>query len=552
MRQKSKQQAKIEATQKLEQVKNEQLQQQRLLASQRLIGQLSPESDSRSPMTPPQQPASPAHPYPREGLSRQQPLLQGAGESSGLADNVFLRPQAPPLSGFSSLPHSPHPSSPLHQPPSSPQMFSPPSSRPSSPWDPYSKVVGTPRPAASQPGGLPPHQQQRRNSLSASPAHDTFGSPAPSPDSKACDNSRALGPPPGNCFPPSGSAPDHAVRHVRTAETFQRTPHNSSNLRVAAELYGRVGDLVQSGVFKAPMPPQQEMFGTTGGGAGEGGAGRRDPSRPTDLGFVLPQTQDPSFPSSPLSVLGSPHRSPYAQTPGTPRPDYCQQISDPFNQHSPLTSRPSPDPYTNPLATGTPRPHSDPSYLNPPPTLQLDQFNQQPANRRPSPSHPTLDPYTSNPGTPRPSVTERVPQSPGSQRSTDPYAQPIGTPRPSQDPYTLQPSTPRPQKGPESFIQAPVQSFAPTTHQVRVVSTAVYTSVLQFTHLYCSVHVCTAVYTSVLQCTQVRLRTVTIFLSSVSRKTTGLFSQNPQQSDPKATWDVRGWFLWSNSRSRPL
>ncbi|XP_069368224.1 histone-lysine N-methyltransferase 2C-like isoform X3 [Paralichthys olivaceus] len=455
MRQKSKQLAKIEATQKLEQVKNEQLQQQRLLASQHLIGQLSPESGSRSPISPMQQePASPvhppAHPNPREGPSRQQPLLQGAGESSGLADNVFLRPQAPPPSGFSSLPHSPHPSSPLHQPPSSPQMFSPPSSRPSSPWDPYSKLAGTPRPSASQPGGPPPHQQQRRNSLSASPAHDAFGSPGRSPDSKACDISWGLGTAsglqqsrPGMMSPHSGSASDHAVRNVgvRAAETFQRTPHNSSNLRVAAELYGRVGELVQSGVFKAPMPPQQEMFGNTGGG------GRRDPSRPTDLGFVLPQTLDPSFPSSPLSGLGSPHRSPYAQTPGTPRPDYSQQIPDPFTQQSPLTSRPSPDPYTNPLAPGTPRPHSDPSYLTPPPTLRLDQFNQQPSTRRPSPSHPTLDPYNSNPGTPRPSVSERVPRSPGSQRSTDPYTQ--------------QPSTPRPQKGPESFIQAPVENFTP-------------------------------------------------------------------------------------------
>lgn len=206
MRQKNKQQAKIEATQKLEQVKNEQLlqqrQQQQLLTGQRLAGQLSPETGSRSPMTPTQQPAaggnaSPLHPLAsREGQSRQHLLLQG-GQSSGLADDVFLRPQAPPPSGFSSLPHSPHPSSPLHQPPSSPQMFSPPSSRPSSPWDPYSKVVGTPRPTSSQAGGPPAPQQQRRNSLSASPAHDVFGSPAPSPDSKTSDISRALGPQPG-------------------------------------------------------------------------------------------------------------------------------------------------------------------------------------------------------------------------------------------------------------------------------------------------------------------------------------------------------------------
>lgn len=199
MRQKSKQQAKMEASQKLEQVKNEQLLQQRqqqLLTTQRLAGPLSPETGSRSPVTPGS--ASPLHlPASREGQSRQHLLLQG-GQSSGQVDDVFLRPQAPPPSGFSSLPHSPHPSSPLHQPPSSPQMFSPPSSRPSSPWDPYSKVAGTPRPPSSQAAGLPASQQQRRNSLSASPAHDAFGSPAPSPDSKTSDVSRALIPQPGN------------------------------------------------------------------------------------------------------------------------------------------------------------------------------------------------------------------------------------------------------------------------------------------------------------------------------------------------------------------
>lgn len=253
--------------------------------------------------------------------------------------------------------------------------------------------------------------------------------------------------------PPSGSAPDHLGRHVglRAAETYQRTPHNSSNMRVAAsELYSRAGELVQGGLFKAPMPPQHqpqpEVFGSIGG--------RRDPSRPTDLGFALPQSQDTAFPSSPLSGLGSPHRSPYAQTPGTPRPDYSQQMTDPFTQQSPLSSRPSPDPYANPQTPGTP--HSDPTYLPTAPALRLDQYNQQSASRRPSPSHPTLDPYASNPGTPRP-----FSRSPGSQRSADPYTQPVGTPRPSPDPYAQQPSTPRPQKGPESFNQAPVESFTP-------------------------------------------------------------------------------------------
>ncbi|XP_049896001.1 histone-lysine N-methyltransferase 2C-like isoform X2 [Epinephelus moara] len=454
MRQKSKQLAKMEATQKLEQVKIEQLQQQR---QQQLVGRLSPEAGSRSPITSSQGSASPLHPP----LSRQHLLL---------ADDVFLRPQAPPPSGFSSLPHSPLPSSPLHQPPSSPQMFSPPSSRPSSPWDPYSKVAGTPRPTSSQVTGPPAPQQQRHNSLSASPAHDAFGSPAPSPDSKTSDVPRTLGPQPGlqqsragMMSPSSGSAPDLSSRHVgiRAAETYQRTPHNGSNIRVpVSESYGRAGELVQGGLFKAPMPPQhqpqQEVFGSSGGGGG-----RRDPSRPTDLGFTLLQSQDPPFPSSPLTGLGSPHRSPYAQTPGTPRPDYSQQITDPFTQHSPLTSRPSPDPYANPQTPGTPRPHSDPAYLATPPTLRLDPYNQQSANRRPSPSHPNIDPYASNPGTPRPSVTERFPRSPGSQRSNDPYAQTAGTPRPTSDPYAQQPSTPRPQKAPEPFSQTPVESFTP-------------------------------------------------------------------------------------------
>ncbi|KAM7369521.1 hypothetical protein PAMP_010840 [Pampus punctatissimus] len=255
--------------------------------------------------------------------------------------------------------------------------------------------------------------------------------------------------------PPSGSAPDHPARHVavRAAETYQRTPHNSSSFRVT-ELYSRAGELVQGGVFKAPMPPQhqpqQEVFGSSGG--------RRELSRPTDLGFALPQSQDPSFPSSPLSGLSSPHCSPYTQTPGTPRTDYSQQITDPIAQQSPLTSRPSPDPYTNPQTPGTPCPHSDPTYLTTPPSLRLDQYNQQSANCRPPPSHSTLDPYASNPGTPRPSIAERFPRSPGSQRSTDHYVQPVGTPRPSPDPYAQQPSTPRPQKPTEAFSQTPAES----------------------------------------------------------------------------------------------
>ncbi|XP_055363689.1 LOW QUALITY PROTEIN: histone-lysine N-methyltransferase 2C-like [Betta splendens] len=464
MRQKSKQLAKMEATQKLEQVKKEQRQQQ-LLAGHRLPGTVSPEPGSHSPMTPTQQLIT--------GDSSS-PLSQSRQQgSSGLTD-VFLRPQAPPPSGFPSLPHSPHPSSPLHQPPTSPQMFSPPSSRPSSPWDPYSKVAGTPRPN-TQSGSS---QQQHRNSLGTSPPHDAFGSPALSPDSKSSDV-RVLGPQPGlhvsragMISPPSSSAPDLTTRQggIR-ADAYQKTSPSASNLRTPVP-----AELVQGGVFKAPMPPQhqpqQDVFASTGG------VNRRDPSRLSELGFALPQSQD--FPSSPLSGLGSPHRSPYAQAPGTPRPDYSQHIADPFSQQSPLASRPSPDSYTNPHTPGTPHPHSEPTYLPTPPALRLDQYNQQSTNRRPSPSHPTFDVYASSPGTPRPFVTERFPRSPGSQRSTEPYAQPVGTPRPTLDPYTQQPSTPRPQKTPgETFtpqaaasgsslapgLSVETAAFAGTSHQ---------------------------------------------------------------------------------------
>ncbi|XP_055086131.1 histone-lysine N-methyltransferase 2C-like isoform X4 [Periophthalmus magnuspinnatus] len=320
MRQKSKQLAKMEATQKLEQVKNEQLLQQRqqqILTSQRLCGGVSPDTGSRSPM------ASNQH-------------SAGSGGTSGLVDDVFLRPQAPPLSGFS---------------PSSPQMFSPPSSRPSSPWDPYSKVVGTPRP----PSAPQPPLQARRNSLSASPAHDALGSPAPSPDAKGAEMFRSM-------------APQQALQQTRPG---MLSPSGLEHSRLS----------YQRPVFKAPMPPHQQDFS----------GARRDPTRPTDLGFPLNQ----DFPSSPLSGLGSPHRSPYSQAPGTPRPDYTQQAGEALSHHSPLTSRPSPDPYSNPQTPGTPRfPRSPVGTPRPSPeayTQGTDTFSGQgPAASGSSPRAPGL------------------------------------------------------------------------------------------------------------------------------------------------------------------
>lgn len=204
------------------------------------------------------------------------------------------------------------------------------------------------------------------------------------------------------------------------------------------------------------MRPQQEVC------SGAGGGGRRDPSNFAGLS----QSQDSAFPSSPLSALGSPQQSPYAQMPGTPRPEYNQQSADPFIQQSP--------PYSNPQTTGTPRSHSDPAYMVTPPALRLEQYSQQQpaAGHRPSPSHQSTDPYSSNPGTPRPSVVERFPRSPGSQRSGDTSSG--GTPRPDQ--YSQQSPTVRSQKpsvdgstpqhiGPGSSPLA-LQNFTSTQHQV--------------------------------------------------------------------------------------
>lgn len=252
--------------------------------------------------------------------------------------------------------------------------------------------------------------------------------------------------------PPSGHL------GLRPTESFQRSQNTGTLRHSTMDLNGRAGDAGQGNLFKAPMPPQQEASGGSGGG-------RRDPSRQTDPNFAgLSQSQD--FPSSPLSALGSPHRSPYAQMPGTPRPEYNQQSADPFMQQSP--------PYISPQTPGTPRPHSDPPYMVTPPALRLEQYSQQTpaAGPRFSPSHQNSDPYSSNPGTPRPSAVERFPRSPGSQRSGDTSSS--GTPRPDQ--YSQQSPAPRSQKTPvDGFTPQHVgpgssplasESFTSAQHQV--------------------------------------------------------------------------------------
>ncbi|XP_055784566.1 histone-lysine N-methyltransferase 2C-like isoform X7 [Salvelinus fontinalis] len=503
MRQKSKQQAKIEATQKLEQVKNEQqqLQQQQLFSSQS-CGDATPNSGNQSPMTP--QPcnggksgnSSPLQPIvSKDGFARPQlPVTPTPGSQ----DDVFLRPQPLPPSSRTPTQETSYPQQGPSSELQSSQMFSPSSSsgsRPSSPWDPYAKIVGTPRPPPGDGGSTTPQQ----NSLSEmqerggrhSPAHESFGSPTSGnadPYAKMPDTPR----PPEPFVKPMGPArvgpsglveqqQKQQVRHMMSppsggeafarigghrAEVYQRMSHNRM---ILSDPYSRplltpIPGSNESGsvpVFKAPMPPQQEPYG----GPMPGGL-RRGPSNdfpqgsqadpyaqqpltirpPMGEGFpneprMMRQPQEGHF-SQPMPMMRHPHRNSYSQAPSTPRPDYSQQMPEPYAQ-PPGTPRPHSDGHAQP--PGTPRPHSDPSYLQTPPSLHLDQLPQQhPANRRQSPSH-SIDPYASMPGTPRPAPGDRFPKSPASQRNMDPYAQQPGTHRPSNAIlYAQPPGTPRP------------------------------------------------------------------------------------------------------------
>ncbi|XP_036437673.1 histone-lysine N-methyltransferase 2C isoform X1 [Colossoma macropomum] len=505
MRQKSKQQAKIEATQKLEQVKNEQqqLQQQQQQQQHHQQPQFSAQSggDSlnsgdQSPMTPQHSSGDNTSPLQPTTLkdSFVRPQLPGTPTSSSSSDDVFLRPHPPPPSSLAKTPtQDTQYSQGSSSQPQSPQMFSPGSSgsRPSSPWDPYAKMVGTPRPPPS--GSSTP----RRGSISdlqergrPSPAHESFGSPtsasadmyAKPPDTPRPSDPfvKPLGPPrpgpvseqqqqQGRYMLANTASGDNFTRPGHRSEAYQRMPHNRM---VLSDPYSRplltpIPGSNESGsvpLFKTPMPPsqsQQESFGT-----GQQGMRRGPPD-----GFSQGQQSDP-YAHQPLTphpsvgdafsnegrimrqISGGPftqhlsmsrhsQRDPYAQAPSTPRPDYSQQMADPYAQ-PPGTPRPH-DSYVQP--PGTPRPHSDPYSVAPstPRPTSMEQFSQsQPASRRQSPSH-AMDPYAQMPGTPRPAPGERYPKSPGSQRNTDTYTQAVGTPRPvKSDPYDQPPGTPRP------------------------------------------------------------------------------------------------------------
>ncbi|XP_033960540.1 histone-lysine N-methyltransferase 2C isoform X2 [Pseudochaenichthys georgianus] len=466
MRQKSKQQAKIEATQKLEQVKNEQLQQQQ---QQQLDGEGS-NSGNQSPASQPSNGSmSPMQPLnSKDGFAR--PQLPGTPTSCAPED-VFLRPPPPPPSGSSSQPQSP-------------QVFSPgsSSSRPSSPWDPYAKMVGTPRPPTLGPnacrrmsvesGKSPTNFMEPQDRGRPSPAHESFGSPTsmssdpyakppdtPRPTSEMDPFLKPMGPPRASQAqgrPPMGSpGRDAYSRPMIRTEAYQRM---AQNRMILSDPYSRplltpFPGSNESGsvpLFKTPMPPPQaqDPFNRPG----QNPSDRFSQNLQNDPYAQHPHTPRPSgsdnFTSPPRMGQHHPQghpfaqpgpmtqmsRNPYAHAPSTPRPDHFTY--DPFAQPSgPIKS--GGDPFSQSTGnqrsnelSGQPRPFCEP-YARPPGTPRPHDNYGQPSN------HQSSDPYSQAPSTPRPSgMNQFTHQSHPGQRmspshSMDPYAQPPGTPRPS-------------------------------------------------------------------------------------------------------------------------
>lgn len=514
MRQKSKQLAKIEATQKLEQVKNEQLQQQQ--QQQQSNTQSEGNGSNSGSQSPASQPSngsmSPMQQHNcKEGFAR--PQLPGTPTSCPPED-VFLRPPPPPPSGPSSQPQSP-------------QVFSPGSSgsRPSSPWDPYAKMVGTPRPpnigpntcrripveSGKSPSSVMEHQDRGR----PSPAHESFGSPTsissdpyakppdtPRPTSEIDPFLKPIGPPrvsqAAQGRPPMGSpGRDPYSRPMIRNEAYQRMAQNRMILSdpYSRPLLAPIPGSNEAGsvpLFKTPMPPPQtqDTFNRQGTNCTE----RFSQNHQNDPYAHSPQTPRPSgnenFTSPPR--IGQHHsqvhsfaqpgpvnqmsRNPYAHAPSTPRPDHFTY--DPFAQPSQSPgSRSTNEPGSQPRpffesfarAPGTPRPHDN--YGQPSnPSPSSDPYSQAPSTPRPtgmnqfthqahpgqrmSPSH-SMDPYAQPPGTPRPSVGERYSKSPGSQRGQiEPFVSASGPSRSDGGDMFSQPGAQRPMPN-DPYAQPP-------------------------------------------------------------------------------------------------
>ncbi|XP_036212111.1 histone-lysine N-methyltransferase 2C isoform X20 [Myotis myotis] len=469
MRQKSKQQAKIEATQKLEQVKSEQQQQQQQqqqFGSQPLLALSrsdTPSSGIQSPLAAQPGPGnmSPAQSFHKDLFTKQLPSTP----TSSSADDVFVKPQAPPPPPTPSrVPLQESPSQPQTSQPPSPQVFSPGSSnsRPPSPVDPYAKMVGTPRPP---PGG---HSFSRRNSalvescvsLSSAPRPPQMGEGTanrPSPIRDFCSSSstssdpyakppdtprpvttdqfpKPLGLPRAPIVPEqtaksrlAAGTNDHFMKPSPRTDVFQRQRIPDTYARPSltpAPLDSGPGP------FKAPMqlpPPSQDPYGPVPHPP------RRLSADPYERPALTPRAAD-NFSHNQSS-------DPYSQPPLTPRPAMNESFAHPsraFPQPGTISRPTSQEPYFQP---------SGPSPSNP------DPYSQPPGTPRPS----TIDPYSQQPPTPRPPTqADLFVTSATTQRHSDPYAHAPGTPRPGVSVfYSQPPAAPRPRVS-EGFARSSV------------------------------------------------------------------------------------------------
>ncbi|XP_075068243.1 histone-lysine N-methyltransferase 2C isoform X3 [Mixophyes fleayi] len=462
MRQKSKQQAKIEATQKLEQVKNEQQQQQ--FGSQHHLSQSgsdTPNSGIQSPLTPQQssdnmspiqQPFN-IDPFPKQTLP---------GTPASFSDDVFLKPQAPPPTPTRISLQDPLQLSQSSQP-HSPQMFSPGSSnsRPSSPVDPYAKMVGTPRPP---PTGQNFHRRNSGSPMDICPTRQMSGNESsdtrPSPIRDSCSS-----PSNGGDFQRSMMSSEHFTKPLgslmmphNTDQVFDGTlgPGNNDFTKYTSrsEMFQRQS-VAQNKIDPYSRPPLTPTSGVSPGSP----APFKTPMRPSQS----PQEPYSSLPTTPRRVPVDPYDRPvltprpaesfshdsYNQAPHSNRsmsesfahpPRLMRQHSDP--QTASLSRSCSQDPYLQP--PGTPRPANNPFLQSPTASRPAvgDLYLQQPPTPRP-PSQP-LDPYSQTPSTPRPAVGDVFVQPAINKRHHDPFASSPGTPRSGMDPYSQQPATPRP------------------------------------------------------------------------------------------------------------
>ncbi|XP_016052433.1 PREDICTED: histone-lysine N-methyltransferase 2C isoform X1 [Miniopterus natalensis] len=466
MRQKSKQQAKIEASQKLEQVKCEQQQQQQQqqqLGSQPPVapsGSDTPSSGIQSPLTPQPGPGSmsPAQSFHKDLFTKQLP----GTPTSTPADDVFVKPQAPPPPATPS--RGPLPESPSQSQPPSPQVFSPGSSnsRPPSPMDPYAKMVGTPRPppgghsfsrrnstmvescASLSSGPRPPQMSEsavnrpspvRDFSSSSSTSSDPYAKPPDTPRPVTTDPfPKPLGLPRAPVVqeqnakgPLTAGASDHFAKPSPRADVFQRQRVPDAYARpllTPAPLDSGLGP------FKTPMQPppsSQDPYGSVSQ------APRRLPIDPYERPPLTPRPAD-NFSHNQSS-------DPYSQPPLTPHPVMSEPFAHPsraFPQPGTMSRPTTQDPYSQP---------SGPSRSNP------DPYAQPPGTPRP----PTIDPYSQQPPTPRPPAQADLFVTPAvSQRHSDPYAHAPGTPRPGTSVfYSQPPAAPRPRVS-EGFARSSV------------------------------------------------------------------------------------------------